>query len=410
MPRDGSNIYHIPLGTEGIPDTTIESEKYNSFVHDVERDLNTPRPIVAGGTGASTADGALNNLSAEKMLQHIDNYDSYSWMAGSFYSDILATNAPVANHAFAGIAYWASPGAIIIEARDLTDPNGPVYVRMKIGGVWTTWVLNQSSMFVLKAGDTMTGLLTLSGDPTGTLQAVPKQYADTILQTSDGAPAAARDNTLWWDTDSGLLYVRYNDLNGPPQWVIACPQPDISTLVLRSGDSMTGPLHVHEPPTFDDEAVSKKYVDDHIAAAIASIVVPPPFPTDTTLPFYQAAAPTGWVQVTTHHDKALRIVSTAGGGAGGATPFSSVFSQNATSGATLASSQMAEHKHTIPYGVFEENNPGGIWGYFVDSTALYTIDCPALTSGVAGGAGGQPHAHSVALQVQYVDLILAKKS
>ena len=69
MPRNVSDIYFIPPGTEGFPDTTIESEKYNNYIHDVETDLNRPRPISAGGTGADDADEALANLHAEKAGQ-----------------------------------------------------------------------------------------------------------------------------------------------------------------------------------------------------------------------------------------------------------------------------------------------------------------------------------------------------
>jgi hypothetical protein len=64
MPRNGSGVYTLPPGTEGIPDTTIESGKYNSFVGDVQTDFNAPRPIVAGGTGAASAAGALTALGA----------------------------------------------------------------------------------------------------------------------------------------------------------------------------------------------------------------------------------------------------------------------------------------------------------------------------------------------------------
>lgn len=39
--------------------------------------------------------------------------------------------------------------------------------------------LPDSSLYVKKAGDTMTGLLTLSGDPTADLHAATKQYVDT---------------------------------------------------------------------------------------------------------------------------------------------------------------------------------------------------------------------------------------
>ena len=41
--------------------------------------------------------------------------------------------------------------------------------------------------------------------------------------------------------------------------------------------------------------------------------------------FYQSAAPTGWSQSTAHNDKALRVVSGAGGGSGGTSSFTTVF-------------------------------------------------------------------------------------
>jgi Chaperone of endosialidase len=64
MPRDGSGIYTTFAGTDGISGATIPSTPYNRNVHDVEQDLNAPRPIVAGGTGASNATQALINLGA----------------------------------------------------------------------------------------------------------------------------------------------------------------------------------------------------------------------------------------------------------------------------------------------------------------------------------------------------------
>jgi hypothetical protein len=65
MPRDGSNIFSAPAGTTATSGTPIESAKYNAFVNDVVGDLNLPRPIVAGGTGASTAPAALTALGAQ---------------------------------------------------------------------------------------------------------------------------------------------------------------------------------------------------------------------------------------------------------------------------------------------------------------------------------------------------------
>ena len=61
MPRDGSGVYTKPYPPV-VSGTTIESLVYNGQVDDVTQDLNTPRPILAGGTGANNAVDAANNL------------------------------------------------------------------------------------------------------------------------------------------------------------------------------------------------------------------------------------------------------------------------------------------------------------------------------------------------------------
>lgn len=139
MPRDGSGIYTRPPGTNAVPDTTIDSAKYNNNVGDVESDLNLPRPIIAGGTGASSADNALTNLSAEKAKQVVTNWDATTWRAGSYYAASSATGAaPVAGRAFAGQAYYATATDFVAEAVDLA--NNAKYIRVMTSGVWGPWV------------------------------------------------------------------------------------------------------------------------------------------------------------------------------------------------------------------------------------------------------------------------------
>lgn len=174
MPRDGSNVYHIPPGTEGVPDTVIESAKYNTYITDIEQDLNTARPILSGGTGATSADAALAGLGAEKASQIVTNYDSHVFTAGSFSSATSATNPPVTGHAFAGIVYMADSNNLIVEARDLDDTIVPprMYVRQKEAGVWGLWspdfdqtaqnTLNDARYVNTTGGDTMAGELNLS--------------------------------------------------------------------------------------------------------------------------------------------------------------------------------------------------------------------------------------------------------
>jgi len=200
MPRDGSNVYHIPPGTEGAPDTVIESAKYNAFVTDVEQDLNAARPIIAGGTGATSAAAALVALGGEQSSQVVTNYDSHVFVAGSFSSASSATGSPVSGHAFAGIVYVADSSNLVIEARDLDDTTTPprMYVRQKKVGIWSAWAPDfdqnaqnalNDTRYVNTSGDTMTGLLVLSANPTAALGAASKQYVDA----GDAATLAAAD-------------------------------------------------------------------------------------------------------------------------------------------------------------------------------------------------------------------------
>jgi hypothetical protein len=176
MPRDGSNVYHRPSGTDGIPNYTIESAKYNSYVADVEQDLNLPRPIVAGGTGANNARDAMTSLQGDVAYQVVTNYDAYAFVSGSFYSAAGATSAPTAN-AFIGQCYTSDPAVVppavpagqnmFIEARDVTT--GLKYLRQKTAGVWAAWkqlagsVADLDAAYVNVSGDTMTGPLTVTG-------------------------------------------------------------------------------------------------------------------------------------------------------------------------------------------------------------------------------------------------------
>jgi hypothetical protein len=142
---------------------------------------------------------------------------------------------------------------------------------------------------VAKAGDVMSGALTLPSDPTVNLHAATKQYVDAnagTVRVSDVPPAGVKDGTLWWESDTGQLYVRYNDLSGVPQWVIAAPQPDTQQYIAEApvdgkvygrknyvwtaavnlaGDTMSGHLTLPAGPG-PANAVRKDYVDAADAA------------------------------------------------------------------------------------------------------------------------------------------------
>lgn len=68
MPRDGFGVYSKASGTTAVSGATVESAKYNAAMDDLVDDLNAARPVVAGGTGATNAADALDNLGVNSML------------------------------------------------------------------------------------------------------------------------------------------------------------------------------------------------------------------------------------------------------------------------------------------------------------------------------------------------------
>lgn len=75
MPLNGSDVASRVPGAAAVSGQTISSAKYNSEIADIYDILNTTRSIAKGYTGASTAQGALDNfftgatfVEADKML------------------------------------------------------------------------------------------------------------------------------------------------------------------------------------------------------------------------------------------------------------------------------------------------------------------------------------------------------
>jgi len=62
MPRNGSGVYSLPPGSSFTPNTLIQSAVVNAINNDLATDLNVPRPIVAGGTGGSSGQSAMDSL------------------------------------------------------------------------------------------------------------------------------------------------------------------------------------------------------------------------------------------------------------------------------------------------------------------------------------------------------------
>lgn len=125
MPRNGSNVYSPPPNTLATTLTTIKSPEYNAFVNDLAADLNLARPIVAGGTGATSVASAQTALSLDNKVVYASKSSNYTALA----TDNNACHRYTAN-ATVSLTAAATLGAnwhytIIADFGDVTiDPNG----------------------------------------------------------------------------------------------------------------------------------------------------------------------------------------------------------------------------------------------------------------------------------------------
>jgi hypothetical protein len=189
------------------------------------------------------------------------------------------------------------------------------------------------------------------------------------------------------------------------------------------------------------------------------------FPSGTATLFIQASAPAGWTQVNTQNNKAIRVVTGAGGGTGGSLPFTSVFTSVPVTGSvsfsglsvsggstnqvnqtptgsvslsglsvgstSLSTGQIPAHTHTYRIRDNSDNNKGGQCCVApptnAETTATGGNGSHTHSVGGSGSFSGNnmSHSHSVSasvsgngsfsgnslnLSVQYVDAILCSKS
>lgn len=142
-------------------------------------------------------------------------------------------------------------------------------------------------------------------------------------------------------------------------------------------------------------------------------------PAGTVMLFAQTNAPTGWTKITTHDNKALRVVSGAAS-SGGTTGFTAAFNTAlSTDGTTLTIDQMPSHYHYDGAGgssadlrasMFGVTSPSNIGGFASGSISSDNDDSVYAFQGSSEG-GGASHSHTIPnFDVAYVDVILASKN
>jgi hypothetical protein len=313
-----------------------------------------------------------------------------------------------------GGGYWGMQ-----QAWGWEDNANEFYTRNFQNGVASSWVrfLNSNNFgtYALPiAGGTITGALTVNGN----LNVGGASHLNDTYTARDATSGA-----LFFGS-SGAQYIYHAGGN----WTFAGPAatayfPSVQFFINANATSGAstfyfdgsgtkylgyngtdftfdgGYVYAPTPPAADN---STKLATTAWVGANAS-----GFPAGTVLPFYNAAAPTGWTKLTTQNDKALRVVSGSGGVAGGTNAFSTVMAQTVVGGHTLIASEMAAHQHNMTQ--YQQQANGGVAGgglnpIMPNGQGAY----PAPGTDTVGSNAA--HNHTITMAIQYVDLILASKN
>ena len=112
-----------------------------------------------------------------------------------------------------------------------------------------------------------------------------------------------------------------------------CDYPAGKSVYADASGNVSLPGTLTAASTIQATAVGFKFPDSSTQATAATTSVPSGAVTN----FFNAAAPTGWTQVTTYNNYAFRIVSGVGGGTGGSVAFTTAFASQTPSGSVSVS-------------------------------------------------------------------------
>lgn len=269
----------------------------------------------------------------------------------------------------AGLVYSDGTDVTLLYGADISALEAQLVNKLNLSGGTMTGAINMGA-----------SKITNLGTPTVSTDAATKAYADLMLPLAGGTMSGA----------------------------------------INMGTSKITNLGT---PTATTDAVTKAYAD--------SLVSGSGFASGTTLLFYQAAAPTGWTQITTHNNKAMRVVSSTGGGSGGSVAFTTAFASQTPAGSltvsgsvgayTLGINEIPSHSHSIspPYSQFVADvGTGGnitpVGGSTLQSNAVFPT-----STGSSGSSNSHSHGFTgsgtftgtaINLAVQYVDIIMCSKT
>jgi len=231
------------------------------------------------------------------------------------------------------------------------------------------------------------------------------QAVSTII-SNPVAPPLARKGTIWPDETADLI--KFRDKTDSAWITLAIDMLVSNQIDANSGEIDGTPIGVNAQAAGNFSSIGEtvrgtgKFTDLDISGGFTGYAN---IEQGTSMCFFQAAAPTGWTQNTTHNDKALRVVSGAGGGNGGSVAFETAFASKAVTGTNvgtgLSIAQMPAHSHTYGHNNSAPRSGGGVnGGSFISTLATSTVGSGATHTHTFNGT-------AINLDVQFIDVIVA---
>ncbi|TRD03795.1 hypothetical protein FJV76_14250 [Mesorhizobium sp. WSM4303] len=201
MPYVG-DVYQLPPGTPGTPNTTIESSKYNAFVADIATAQNTARPIVGGGTGGQTALGGNDGLNTK----------------GADIASAATTNLAAATGVYVNVTGTTTINSFgTVAAGALRELTFTGILTLTYNA--TSMILPGAANVTTAAGDTATfrslgggnwkcvSYLRANGSVPGSTITGTTITNSTIVLKQSAVPVPTAEGDIQWDTDDDVIVV-----------------------------------------------------------------------------------------------------------------------------------------------------------------------------------------------------------
>lgn len=375
----GTGTYSLN-GTSFGFQTFVAAVGHGAQVYYVCEDVNLVAETGNWEVGLGTVtDGAPDTLTRDQILASSNGGAAVNWPAGTrnIFSAHPASGFMVGANNLSELTNAGTArtnlglGSIATRAETdfLEKTGGTMTGKITLDGNPTsanhaankTYVDTGDTAKVAKAGDTMTGALTLSGDPTTALHAATKQYVDAAagvgitVEESDGIPSVAGVSAIEFNQATNLIVVNEgggrarieitqgagssldaDKLDGSHASAFALSGHNHDATYLKlAGGTMTGALTLNGSPSLNLHAATKQYVD---TASFED-----EWASGCRVAFYSATKPSHFTWLTL--GERFSLVADSGQGAtGGDWNWGSGVT---VSGTSLTTAQMPSHSHNV---------------------------------------------------------------